>query len=178
MLRAVPCRRPWLLAAFFASSLALTPACGSSSGGGFATDAGDEGEVTPSPDAETTDSGAGSDDVVVTPMDSSLPPVDSGGSEGDAATEASVCVGLGAACKDNSTCLCGEPSGCIWDNVACMGGVCTVAQSVPIDAGEACCSICQAAYDTCTPQGASCLSQWVTCNAMCGACPVVCAAGM
>jgi hypothetical protein len=137
-------------------------------------------------DAEVSDSSA--DDVVVTEMDSSLPPVDSsapvdsGAGGGDAAVEASVCVGLGAPCKDSTTCLCGEPSGCIWDNVACMGGVCTVTQSVALDAGEACCSGCQATYDTCTPQGETCLSQWLACNAACpgggGACPVVCAAGM
>jgi hypothetical protein len=180
MLRAVPTRRLLLVLAFL---IAVGPACGSSSGGGSAgSDAG--GAEAASPDAALADSGA--DDAVVTEVDSSSPapeastPVDSGPSSGDAAA-ASVCVGVGSPCKDSTTCLCGEPSGCIWDNVACTAGVCTVTQAVPLDAGETCCSSCQAAYDSCTPAGPSCLAQWLACNGTCPggtwSCPVVCAAG-
>jgi hypothetical protein len=186
MLRAVPCRRPWLLSALLTASLAFAAACSSASGSSSspAVDSGGDRQATPDAEGE----GDGGEDAVVTPVDSSLPPVDSsapvdsGAGGDDAAVEASVCVGLGAPCKDGTTCLCGEPSGCIWDNVACMGGVCTVTQSIPLDAGETCCSECQATYDTCTPQGDACLTAWVTCNAACpgggGACPVVCVAGM
>ena len=167
-------------------ALSFLLGCGSSSGGGAA--ASDSGaREAASQDAEVETDGGG-EDAVVAQMDSSLPPVDSsvpvdsGAGGDDAAVEASVCVGLGAPCKDGTTCLCGEPSGCIWDNVACVGGVCTVTQSIPLDAGETCCSGCQATYDTCTPQGGECLAAWLACNAACpgggGACPVVCAAGM
>jgi len=115
------------------------------------------------------------------PVPEASPPADAGSGSNDGAAEASVCVGLGEACSESSTCLCGVASGCIWDNVACTGGVCVVTQAVLLDAGEDCCSACQATYDGCTGSAATCLSQWRTCNAACpgggGACPIVCAAG-
>jgi hypothetical protein len=98
------------------------------------------------------------------------------GADGEAGTTAS-CVGLGAACKDGTTCLCGVGSACTFDNVACQAGVCVVAYPVVLDAGDPCCAGCQNAYDSCTPAGQACLSQWTTCNAACPeACPVLCLA--
>jgi hypothetical protein len=158
-------------------------ACSSSSGSQAA--ANDAGGVDTGSREEAGDDG-GSDDAVVTTMDSSLPPVeaspgvDSGQGADDAAVEASVCTGLGAPCKDSSTCLCGAAAGCTWDNVECTGGVCTVATPVPLDAGEVCCLTCEADFDACTESADKCLSQWLTCNDACpgggGACPVVCLA--
>ena len=110
-------------------------------------------------------------------------PVDAGAEASDAGSEASVCSGLGGPCTDGTTCLCGSASGCLWDNVTCSdAGICVVAYTVPVDAGQPCCSSCQADYDSCTASASTCLAQWLACNAACpgggGPCPVVCAAGL
>jgi hypothetical protein len=121
-------------------------------------------------------------DVTPAQIDSSIPPDEAGptddagtGPGDDAAPEASICTGLGAPCKDSTTCLCGTSAGCTWDNVQCVSGKCT-STGAP-DSGD-CCSMCQATYDGCTSGADTCMSAWTACNTACGSgmCPVVCLA--
>jgi hypothetical protein len=161
--------RPDLRAIVVASALSCgLGACSSGSGhalDGADADAGSAGDDAPAVDAASEealpyDSGsaidAGNDD--------------GGGAAADAASEASPCVPLGAACTDSTTCLCGAGAGCIVDNVTCSdAGVCALAYS--FDAGDTCCAACEIAYD----QGGS-LAAWTACNDACGlaGCPMRC----
>jgi hypothetical protein len=154
----------------------LLGACGHSSPGAFGSldgSANDALAAHDSPAGETTPVG---DDASSTTPEASTGP-DAGDDAGEAGAVASLCVGLGAKCKDSTTCLCGVGSACTFDNVDCTSGVCAVSFDVPLDAGDECCAVCQSTYDGCTTAGAECLSQWTTCNDACaGECPVLCLA--
>jgi hypothetical protein len=153
--------------------LSLLCACGHGASGGF-------GPVDGSAvahDAASKDALATGDDTSSSATPDSSGPVDAGDDAEETGVIASLCVGLGAPCKDATTCLCGVGSGCTFDNVACTSGTCTVAYPVVLDAGDPCCDSCQGVYDGCTGGEKTCLAQWMSCNAACvGSCPVLCLA--
>lgn len=150
-------------------------ACGNSSpgaSGGLDGSASDSAGGHDAPQAEAA--APGGDASSVTSEASSAD--DAGEDAQEAGAVASLCVGLGGKCVGSTTCLCGVGSACVFDNVDCTGGVCTVSFEVPLDAGEECCAACQSTYDSCKTSSEECLSQWTTCNDACGACPVLCLA--
>jgi hypothetical protein len=160
-------RRSWTVVL----SLVSLCACGHSAAS-FTGDGG-AGDAAPH-DGGVGDGPAGGDDATTGAPDGGAVE-DAGEDAEEAGAVASLCVGVGAACKSTASCLCGVGSGCTFDNVACDAGVCVVVYDVILDAGEACCAACQGTYDSCT--GKDCLSQWMTCNDGCeGACPVLCLA--
>jgi len=150
-------------------------ACGHSAQGAFGALDGSAGDAASAHDGSGGDGAtAGNDASFGTPEASTT--ADAGADAQEAAVMASLCAGLGGSCKDSTTCLCGIGSACVFDNVDCTGGVCTVSFEVPLDAGEECCAACQSTYDSCKTSSQECLSQWTTCNDSCGACPVLCLA--
>jgi hypothetical protein len=164
-----------------AVALALA-ACGhSATGAGYQADGStpDAAHDAPPGDAESTGGDASSTPDASSGDDSGSPEEDAGEDAAETGPIQTLCVGLGAACKDSTTCLCGVGSGCTFDNVACTNGKCTVAYPVALDAGEACCASCQGTYDSCTGSS-TCLSQWTACNDTCGVgtCPVLCLAAL
>ena len=154
-------------------ALLACAACGHSSSGAFDDLDGAATDAVASHDAPKGAAAPSGDDAS-SPAPEASTGVDAGEEAG--AVE-SLCVGLGATCKDSTTCLCGVGSACTFDNVDCIAGVCAVSFDVPLDAGEECCAACQSTYDSCTNSSKECISQWTTCNDACaGACPVLCLA--
>jgi hypothetical protein len=156
--------------AVVAGALALC-GCSSGSGNSFDPDGGAASkDGAGSAEGASTAEGGGED---ASELDTGSPAEAGGGDAGagtDAGSDASPCVGLGAPCKDSTTCYCAAGSGCAVDNMACSdAGVCALAYT--FTSGSTCCETCELAYD----QGGT-QAQWSACNDACGVggCPMRC----